>query len=151
MRIWVCSSNWPRRPCVVCAGAVWLWSRADDGAVSVEKVITIPPEPAETEALGDVYSWPNFREHSMASRASQPTVRRYWRQAIVATSLVAALAWNNAIQAVFKRFYPAPDDPKHWRVVRESGGGGIDSAVVSMGMISKVCAKPLRIAVALLR
>ena len=33
------------------SASVWLWSRADDGAVSVEKVITIPPEPAETEQL----------------------------------------------------------------------------------------------------
>jgi hypothetical protein len=31
--------------------------------------------------------------------------------ATAAFGLVAALAWNNAIQAVFKRFYPAPDDP----------------------------------------
>ena len=31
--------------------SVWLWSRAEDGTVSVEKVITIPPEPAETEQL----------------------------------------------------------------------------------------------------
>src|ERR1051325_4441723 len=31
--------------------------------------------------------------------------------ATAAFGLVAALAWNNAIQAVFKRLYPAPDDP----------------------------------------
>lgn len=31
--------------------------------------------------------------------------------ATAAFGLVAALAWNNAIQAVFKRYYPAPDDP----------------------------------------
>ena len=33
------------------SASVWLWSRADDGSVSVEKVITIPPEPAEAEQL----------------------------------------------------------------------------------------------------
>jgi Family of unknown function (DUF5654) len=31
--------------------------------------------------------------------------------ATAAFGLVAALAWNNAVQAVFKRYYPAPDDP----------------------------------------
>lgn len=31
--------------------------------------------------------------------------------ATAAFGLVAALAWNNAIQATFKRYYPAPDDP----------------------------------------
>lgn len=31
--------------------------------------------------------------------------------ATAAFGLVAALAWNNAIQAVFKRYYPTPDDP----------------------------------------
>lgn len=31
--------------------------------------------------------------------------------ATAAFGLVAALAWNNAIQAVFKRWYPQPDDP----------------------------------------
>src|SRR5581483_8824600 len=31
--------------------------------------------------------------------------------ATAAFGLVAALAWNNAIQAVFKRWYPSPDDP----------------------------------------
>lgn len=31
--------------------------------------------------------------------------------ASAAFGLVAALAWNNAIQALFKRYYPAPDDP----------------------------------------
>jgi methanethiol oxidase len=30
---------------------VWLWNRGDDGRVSVEKVITIPAEPAEAEQL----------------------------------------------------------------------------------------------------
>jgi methanethiol oxidase len=33
------------------SASVWLWSRADDGTVSVEKVITIPPEPAAAEQL----------------------------------------------------------------------------------------------------
>jgi methanethiol oxidase len=31
--------------------SVWLWNRADDGTVSAEKVITIPPEPAEADRL----------------------------------------------------------------------------------------------------
>lgn len=31
--------------------------------------------------------------------------------ATAAFGLVAALAWNNAIQSVFKRYFPAPDDP----------------------------------------
>jgi selenium-binding protein 1 len=31
--------------------SVWLWERADDGTVSVEKVITIPPVPAEADQL----------------------------------------------------------------------------------------------------
>jgi len=31
--------------------SVWLWSRADDGTVSAEKVITIPAEPAEADQL----------------------------------------------------------------------------------------------------
>jgi selenium-binding protein 1 len=31
--------------------SVWLWTRADDGTVSAEKVITIPPEPAEADKL----------------------------------------------------------------------------------------------------
>jgi selenium-binding protein 1 len=33
------------------SGSVWLWERAGDGTVSVEKVITIPAEPAEAEQL----------------------------------------------------------------------------------------------------
>jgi len=33
------------------SASVWLWSRAEDGAVSAEKVITIPAEPAEAEQL----------------------------------------------------------------------------------------------------
>ena len=31
--------------------------------------------------------------------------------ATAAFGLVAALAWNNAIQSFFKRYYPTPDDP----------------------------------------
>ena len=31
--------------------------------------------------------------------------------ATAAFGLVAALAWNNAIQSFFKKYYPAPDDP----------------------------------------
>src|SRR5919202_378904 len=33
------------------SASVWLWVRGDDGRVSVEKVITIPAEPAEAELL----------------------------------------------------------------------------------------------------
>ena len=33
------------------SASVWLWSRAEDGTVSAEKVITIPAEPAEAEQL----------------------------------------------------------------------------------------------------
>jgi selenium-binding protein 1 len=33
------------------SASVWLWERADDGTVSVQKVITIPAEPAEAELL----------------------------------------------------------------------------------------------------
>jgi selenium-binding protein 1 len=33
------------------SASVWLWRRADDGTVSVKKVISIPAEPAETEQL----------------------------------------------------------------------------------------------------
>jgi selenium-binding protein 1 len=33
------------------SASVWLWERADDGTVSVEKVITIPAEPADAELL----------------------------------------------------------------------------------------------------
>src|SRR4051794_36104717 len=33
------------------SASVWLWERADDGTVSVEKVITIPAEPAEADQL----------------------------------------------------------------------------------------------------
>ena len=33
------------------SASVWLWTRADDGTVSAEKVITIPAEPAEAEQL----------------------------------------------------------------------------------------------------
>ncbi len=34
--------------------SVWLWSRADDGTVSAEKVITIPPEPADADLLPEL-------------------------------------------------------------------------------------------------
>jgi selenium-binding protein 1 len=33
------------------SASVWLWVRADDGTVSVEKVITIPAQPAEADQL----------------------------------------------------------------------------------------------------
>jgi selenium-binding protein 1 len=33
------------------SASVWLWVRADDGSVSVEKVITIPAQPAEADQL----------------------------------------------------------------------------------------------------
>jgi selenium-binding protein 1 len=36
------------------SASVWLWTRADDGTVSVEKVITIPPEPAEADQLPEL-------------------------------------------------------------------------------------------------
>ena len=35
------------------SASVWLWRRQDDGSVAVEKVITIPPEPAEPDQLPD--------------------------------------------------------------------------------------------------
>jgi methanethiol oxidase len=31
--------------------SVWMWSRAEDGTVSAQKVITIPPEPADADQL----------------------------------------------------------------------------------------------------
>ena len=36
------------------SASVWLWTRADDGTVSAEKVITIPAEPAEADQLPDL-------------------------------------------------------------------------------------------------
>jgi selenium-binding protein 1 len=36
------------------SASVWLWSRRDDGTVAVEKVITIPAEPAEAEQLPEL-------------------------------------------------------------------------------------------------
>ena len=33
------------------SASVWLWERAEDGTLSVQKVITIPPVPAETDQL----------------------------------------------------------------------------------------------------
>jgi selenium-binding protein 1 len=33
------------------SASVWLWTRADDGTVSAEKVITIPAEPADADQL----------------------------------------------------------------------------------------------------
>src|SRR4051812_7972549 len=36
------------------SASVWLWVRGDDGTVSVEKVITIPPGPAEADQLPDL-------------------------------------------------------------------------------------------------
>jgi len=35
------------------SASVWLWRRQDDGSVAVEKVITIPAEPAEPDQLPD--------------------------------------------------------------------------------------------------
>ena len=43
------SASSPRPP--TCRRRVWLWSRAEDGTVSAEKVITIPAEPAEADQL----------------------------------------------------------------------------------------------------
>jgi selenium-binding protein 1 len=34
--------------------SVWLWTRGDDGRFSVEKVISIPPEPADADELPDI-------------------------------------------------------------------------------------------------
>jgi selenium-binding protein 1 len=36
------------------SASVWLWRRADDGRVSAEKVITIPAEPADADALPEI-------------------------------------------------------------------------------------------------
>jgi selenium-binding protein 1 len=36
------------------SASVWLWVRADDGTVSVEKIISIPAEPAEADQLPDI-------------------------------------------------------------------------------------------------
>jgi len=36
------------------SGSVWLWERAGDGRVSIEKVITIPAEPAEADQLPEL-------------------------------------------------------------------------------------------------
>ena len=43
------SASSSRRP--TCRASVWLWHRQDDGSVGVEKVITIPAEPAEPDQL----------------------------------------------------------------------------------------------------
>lgn len=50
-----------------------------------------------------------LRERSLALR--REIVDKMASLATAAFGLVAALAWNNAIQALFRRFYPAPDDP----------------------------------------
>lgn len=47
----------------------------------------------------------------MASALQIEVIDKMSALATAAFGLVAALAWNNAIQAVFKRYYPAPDDP----------------------------------------
>jgi selenium-binding protein 1 len=36
------------------SGSVWLWTRADDGRVSAEKVISIPAEPADADELPEL-------------------------------------------------------------------------------------------------
>jgi uncharacterized membrane protein YidH (DUF202 family) len=50
-----------------------------------------------------------FRKRGAAFR--REVVDKMSALATAAFGLVAALAWNNAVQAVFKRYYPAPDDP----------------------------------------
>lgn len=50
-----------------------------------------------------------LRERSLTLR--REIVDKMASLATAAFGLVAALAWNNAIQALFRRFYPAPDDP----------------------------------------
>jgi uncharacterized membrane protein YidH (DUF202 family) len=46
-----------------------------------------------------------------AVRLNRELLKQMSALATAAFGLVAALAWNNAITALFKRFYPAPDDP----------------------------------------
>lgn len=48
-----------------------------------------------------------FREKGAAFR--REVVDKMSQLATAAFALVAALAWNNAIQSLFKNFYPAPD------------------------------------------
>lgn len=50
-----------------------------------------------------------FRKKGAAFR--KEVVDKMSQLATAAFGLVAALAWNNAIQAVFKHYYPQPDDP----------------------------------------
>lgn len=57
-----------------------------------------------------------LRDEMLKAREKADTLRREVLDkmsalATAAFGLVAALAWNNAIQALFKRYYPAPDDP----------------------------------------
>lgn len=51
------------------------------------------------------------RYRERAARLRSELVEKMSALATAAFGLVAALAWNNAIQALFKRWYPAPDDP----------------------------------------
>lgn len=77
-------------------------------------------------------------------------VERMSALATAAFGLVAALAWNNAIQALFKRYYPAPDDPHElWPLI---GYAALVSlvGVLIMLWIGRVAArlkepKPIRI------
>lgn len=50
-----------------------------------------------------------WRKHDLAFR--REVTDKMSALATAAFGLVAALAWNNAIQSAFKRYYPAPDDP----------------------------------------
>lgn len=59
--------------------------------------------PFEPDDLAD------YRRRVAALRAE--VVEKLSSLATAAFGLVAALAWNNAIQSLFKRWYPAPDDP----------------------------------------
>lgn len=62
-------------------------------------------------ALDDIARRELTRAKAEATALRRETVEKMSALATAAFGLVAALAWNNAIQAVFKRFYPAPDDP----------------------------------------
>ena len=51
------------------------------------------------------------RYQQRASHLRGELVEKMSALATAAFGLVAALAWNNAIQAIFRRWYPAPNDP----------------------------------------
>ncbi|HEX2021216.1 MAG TPA: DUF5654 family protein [Candidatus Thermoplasmatota archaeon] len=49
--------------------------------------------------------------HARNAAFQAEVVEKMSSLATAALGLVAALAWNNAIQSLFKRWYSAPDDP----------------------------------------